>query len=85
MQISYMSVYIVNFLQALKKCLMMISQKHSISATIEGNVIDIMYLGELEIHTALTYHCTTYSAWPGPFLIVLYLVLNAKSLETPFP
>ena len=31
--------------------------KHSISATIEGNVTDIIYVGELEIHTVLTYHC----------------------------
>ena len=38
----------------------MISPKHSISATTEGNVIDIIYVGELEIHTVSTYHYATY-------------------------
>ena len=55
-----MSVYIVSFLQILKICLVMISPKHSISATIEGNVIDSRYVGELEIHVVLPYHCATY-------------------------
>ena len=81
--ISHVSVYIVNFLQALKKFLIMISAKHSVSATIESNVIDIVYVDEIEIHTVLTYHCATYTVWPGPFLVVLYLALNAKSLDTP--
>ena len=49
-----MSVYIVSFLQVLKKFLVIFSSKHSISAAIEGNVIDITYLGELEVHTVLT-------------------------------
>ena len=42
-----------------------------ISATIEGDVVDIIYAEELEIHTALTYHCATYNVWPGPLLIAL--------------
>ena len=70
-------------MQALKKCLIVISPKHSISATNEGNGIGITYVGELKIHTVSTDHCATYSAWPGPFLIVPYLVLNAKALGTP--
>ena len=65
-----MSVYIVNFLQTLKKCLIIIIPKYNITATIEGNAIDIIHEGELEIHTALTCHCATYSAWPGPLPIV---------------
>ena len=77
-----MSVYIVNFLQALKKRLIMSSLEQSISATIEGNAIYIIYVSELEIFTVITYHCATYSAWPGPFLTVLYLALNAKRLGT---
>ena len=81
--ISYMSVYIVNFLQALKKGPIMISQKHSITAAIGGNVIDIIYVGELEIHTTLTYHYVTYSVWPCPLLIVLYLAFTAKTLHIP--
>ena len=78
-----MSVDIVNFLQALKKRLIMSSLEQSISATIEGNAIYIIYVSELEILTVLTYHCAGYSVWPGPFLIVLYLALNAESLGTP--
>ena len=77
-----MSVYVFNFVETLKKCLIMISPKHIINATITANVVDIIYVGELEIHTALTYHCATYSVWPGPLLIVLYLALTAKPLET---
>ena len=78
-----MSVYIVSFLQALKKFLVIISPEHSISAAIEGIVIDITYLGELEPHTVLPYHCVMYSVWPGPLFIVLYLALTANSLDTP--
>ena len=77
-----MPVYTVNLLQALKKCLIMTSSKHNISATNEGNVIDITYVGELEICTVLRYGCATDSVWPGPFVIVLYLALNEK-LWTP--
>ena len=29
------------------------------------------------------YHCSAYSVWSGPILIVLYLALSAKSLDTP--
>ena len=76
-----MSVYIVNLLQTLKKCLL--SPKYNISASIEGNGIDIIYASELEIDTVLTYHCATYIVWPDPLLIVLYLVLTAKILGTP--
>ena len=60
----------------------MINPKDSITATIEGNVIDITYVSELEIDTVLTYHYVTYSVWPGPLFIVLYSVLAAK-LWTP--
>ena len=56
----------------------MISPKHSIGASTEGNVIDTIYVGELEIYTVSTYHYSTYNVWPGPLLIVLY-----KSLDTP--
>ena len=61
----------------------MIRPKHSITATIENNVIDFIYVGELEMHTVVTYQCATYSVWPGPLLIVLYLALTAKTYETP--
>ena len=37
----------------LKESLIMISLKHSITATIEGNVVDVTYVCELEIHTVL--------------------------------
>ena len=67
----------------LKKYLIMIGPKHSITATIEGNVIDITYVDKLEIQTVFMYHCATYGAWPILLLIVLYLVLTAKSLDTP--
>ena len=77
-----MSVYIFTLLQTLEKCLIMISPKNSITATIEGSAIDSIYVGELETHTVLTNHCATYSAWPGPMLIVLYLALTAKTLDT---
>ena len=57
----------------------MISPNHSISTPNEDNVIDIIYVGELEIHTVLTYHCAT----SGPLPIALYLALTAKNLGTP--
>ena len=37
----------------------MISPQHSIITTIEGNVIDTTYVGELKIHTVLTDHYAT--------------------------
>ena len=76
----YLCIY-CQFLQASRKCLIMISPGQSITATIEGNVIDTIYVGELEIRTVLTYHCATYSVWLGQLLIVLYLTLTAKTLE----
>ena len=46
----------------LKKCLIMI----------EGNVVDIIYVGELEIYTILMYHCASYSvAWPTAYCSVV--------------
>ena len=70
-------------MQSLEKLLIMISPKHGITASIEGNVIDITYVGELEIHAEFTYHSATYSVWPGPLLFVLYLAPTAKTLDTP--
>ena len=64
----------------LKKCL--ISVKQSITATIEGNGTDIIYVGKLEIHTVLTYHGTTKTVWSGPLLIVLHLALTGNTLDT---
>ena len=78
-----MSVYIVKLLQVLKKCPIMISSKHCISATTEGNVVDTIYVGELETPLVLTYHCATCSVRPGPLFIALYLALNAEGLDTP--
>ena len=71
-----MPVYIINFLEALTKCLMVISPQHIINPTIKGNVIDVIYLGEHEAHAA-------YRVWPGLLLIAPYLALNAKSLDIP--
>ena len=70
-------------LQTLKKCLIMKSLKHSINDTIEGKVIDIIYVGEREIHTILTYHYAR--VYPGPLLIVLCLAPSAKNFDTPDP
>ena len=42
-----MTVYIVDFLQTLKKCLTMESPKQSITATIKGSVTDIIHVGGL--------------------------------------
>ena len=77
-----MTAYTVNCLQTLQKCLMMISSNHSITAIIEGNDID-RYVGVLEVHTELTYHYATYSVWPSPLLVALYLALAAKCLHAP--
>ena len=57
--ICHMSLYVLSILQALKKCLILISPKHVIIATIEGIAIDIIYVGKLEILTVLAYHCAT--------------------------
>ena len=83
-------MYILSFLQMLKKCLILLSPKHSLAVTIEGKVIDIKHAGELEIHTV---HRATSNVWPGLLLIVLllivlllialYLALIAKSLDIP--
>ena len=61
----------------------MINAMRSIIATIEGNVFDIIYVGELEIHTVLMCHCAAYSLWPAPLYIALYLALAAKALDIP--
>ena len=61
----------------------MINAIHSITATIEGIVIDIIYVGELETHTVLMFHGVTDSVWPGSLFIVLYVALTAKTLDTP--
>ena len=52
--ISYIFLYNVNFLQTLKKCLIMINPKHGIISTIDGNAIDIIYVDELEIQCSRT-------------------------------
>ena len=78
-----MPVYIINFLEALKKCLIVTSPKHIISPTIKGNVVDIIYLGEQEAHTEFTPHCATYGVWLGLLLIAPYLAANAKRLDIP--
>ena len=39
--------------------------KASITATIEGNAIDIIYVGVLEIHTVLTCYCATIVCGPA--------------------
>ena len=79
---SSMSLYIVNFLQGLRKCLIMIGLRYSISATTEGSAVYIIYVGEQEIHRVLTCHCANYTVWPGPLLIVLCSAFAAKSLDT---
>ena len=80
--ISFVCIY-CHFLQTLKKCLIIKSTKHSITATIEDNVSDITCAGKLETHTVLTYHCTASSVWPGPLRIVPYLPITAKTLDNP--
>ena len=71
-----MSVYTFNFLQV-------ICPKHSIAAVIEGNIINVIYVGELDIHTVLKHRCAIYSVWSSPLLIGLYLALTAKTWDTP--
>ena len=68
-------------MQTLRKCLIMTSPKHSITATIEDNVIYIIISGQ-EIHTVLSYHYFTYRVLPDPLLIALYVVLATKTLKT---
>ena len=62
----------------LKKCLTMKSPKHSITANIEGNVIDIIYIGEQEINTVLKLYSATYSMLPGQLLTAMYLALTVN-------
>ena len=79
----HISLYILSiFLQTLKKVYDMTSPKHSITATIESNIFDFIYVGELEINTELTHHCPKYSVWPGPLPITVYMAHTAKALET---
>ena len=80
-----MSLYIINLSQTLKKRLTMIGPEHSISATIEGSVIDVTYVAELQVHTVLTYHVLLIVCGPARCLLVPILALNAKSLDTPLP
>ena len=63
----------------------MLSTKHSIAVTIDGNAIDFIHTGEIEIqHSESTqYEGITYRVWPGLSFIVLYLARTAKSLDTP--
>ena len=60
------------------KYLMLISQKHSIAATIDSNVIDIIYVDELEMYKVVMRHYVTYSVRPGLLLNSLYLALIVK-------
>ena len=81
--ISYVPVYIVNFLRTSEKCLIIVSSEHIITNTIEGNAIDITYVDELEFPTVLTYHCATASVWPSMLVIAQYFVLTVKTLDIP--
>ena len=68
----HINLYILSiFSQTLKKCLIIISPKHSITTTIEDSVIDIIFVGKLEVHTIVTYHCATYSVYPGLLLTIV--------------
>ena len=78
----HICLYVLSIFGNIEEISDMICPQHSITATIEGKVIDIKYVGELEIHAVLTYHCATYSVLPGPSLIALYLALTAKTLNT---
>ena len=75
----HICLYVLSIFGNIEEISDMISPQHSITATIEGKVIDVTYVGELEIHAVLTYHCATYSVLPGP---PLYLALTAKTLNT---
>ena len=58
--------------------------KYSVAATVEGNVIDIIYVVKLEVHTVLAYHCANYRAWLGlldrveciPFVVSFHQLLS---------
>ena len=63
--------------------LQVISPKHSIAAVIEGNIINVIYVGELDIHTVLKHRCAICNVWSSPLLIALYLDLAAKTLDAP--
>ena len=58
------------------------SPKDSITATIEGNVIDILYVSELKMNTVLTYHGAICSVWPGTYLLFSIWPLLQK-IRTP--
>ena len=53
--------------------MIMTRPKHSITSTIEGNVIEIIHAGKLEIHTVLINHCATYSVF-GPVHCLLFCI-----------
>ena len=63
--------------------MIMISSNHCFTATIEGNVIDINHIGELEIHAVDHSLTLSYLQRPGLLVIVLYLALTAKTLDIP--
>ena len=52
-----------------KKDLIMVSPKHNINVTIEGTVIDIIYVGELEMYIVLTYRCANIVCDPARCLM----------------
>ena len=80
-------------LQTCKKYLIMINPKYSITPTIERNVIDIIYVGELGIHTVLTYHCATFVRGPircllfciWPLLQIVWTPVISKKSQSLFP
>ena len=76
-----MSVYIVNVFASVEEMSDFKKPKYCIAATVEGNAIEIIYVVKLEIHTVLAYHCANYYAWLSLLLNVLFLVLNAKTLD----
>ena len=59
------------------------NDKHSITVSPLREFIDIMYVGELEIHTVLAYITALLVVCPGPLLISLLLALTAKGSDTP--
>ena len=83
MGLYYISLYIFSYFEPSSIRMITIIPKQCITATIEDIAIDIVYVGELEIHTTLTDCCATFRIWSGPLLIALYLALTAKALDTP--
>ena len=58
--------------------------KHSINATVEGIVIDLIYIRQAgNPHSLNLSLCYLWCVWPGLSPIALYLALNAKSLNAP--